>query len=322
MRRSAAIAVKLCISVLLVWLVARNIEVDSLIERLRALGWLPIGAVAAASLTQLPLTALRWHAILAALGTGPRYLDSLRITAIGLFFNATLPAVIGGDAVRVFYARGLGMGLRTAIHSVLLDRLIALVALIVIAAIGLPWSLALVRDDALRQGVILAVAFGLAGTAGLMLLDPIGRRLTRWSIGRAIALFGADCARILHRPRPAARTLGLSGCVHLLDIAKAYAVGVALATPLDPAAAILLVPPVILGAVIPVSIAGWGVREAAMVLALGQIGIAPVDALTISIVMGLSQIGLGLPGGLLWLRGRAPRSPADPAGTARPPRAS
>ena len=320
MRRSAAIAVKLCISVLLVWLIARNIEVDSLLGSLSLLGWLPIGAVAAASLAQIPLTALRWNAILVALGTGPRYLDSLRVTTIGLFFNATLPAVIGGDAVRVFYARGLGIGLRTAIHSVLLDRLSALVALILMAAIGLPWSLALVTDGALRQGLILAVALGLTGTLGLFLLDAIGRRLTRWSPGRAIALFGADCARILRRPGPAAATLGLSGCVHLLDIAKAFAVALALGAPLGPGAALLLVPPVILGAVIPISIAGWGVREAAMVLALGQIGIAPVDALTISIVMGLSQIGLGIPGGLLWLMGRAPRHPAGFAGTDNTPR--
>jgi uncharacterized membrane protein YbhN (UPF0104 family) len=315
MRRSAAIALKLSISVLLVWLVARNIAVDSLLDRLGLLGWLPIGAVAAASLAQIPLTALRWNAILAALGAGPRYLDSLRVTAIGLFFNATLPAVIGGDAVRVFYTRALGVGLRTAIHSVLLDRLSALVALILIAALGLPWSLALVTDGALRQGLILAVALGLSGTLGLILLGDIGRRLTRWPVGRAIALFGADCARILRRPQPAACTLGLSACVHLLDIAKAYAVALALGAPLGPGAALLLVPPVILGAVIPVSIAGWGVREAAMVLALGQIGIAPVDALTISIVMGLSQIGLGLPGGLLWLMGQSSQHPAGLART-------
>lgn len=315
MRRSAAIAIKLSISVLLVWLVARHIEIGSLRDRLESLGWLPLGVVAVASLAQIPLTALRWNAILAALGTGPRFADSLRVTTIGLFFNATLPAVIGGDAVRVFYARGLGIGFRTAIHSVLLDRLSALVALILMAALGLPWSLTLVTDGALRQGLILAVALGLAGLVGLMLLDDAGRRLARWPLGRAIALFGTDCARILHRTRPAACTLALSGCVHLLDIAKAYAVAVALGAPLGAGAALLLVPPVILGAVLPISIAGWGVREAAMVLALGQIGIAPVDALSISIVMGLSQVGLGIPGGLLWLMGQAPRHPAGLART-------
>ncbi|MBT5415383.1 MAG: flippase-like domain-containing protein [Rhodospirillaceae bacterium] len=314
MRRSAAIALKLCISILLVWLVARHVDLESLVSRLGQLGWLPIGAVAAASLAQIPLTALRWNAILAALGTGPRFADSLRVTAIGLFFNATLPAVVGGDAVRVFYARGLGVGLRTAIHSVLLDRLSALVALILMAAVGLPWSLAMVTDGELRHGLILAVALGLAGLIGLVLLDGIGRQLARWPLGRAVALFGADCARILRSPRPAAATLTLSSCVHLLDIAKAYVVALALGAPLGLGAALLLVPPVILSAVLPISIAGWGVREVAMVLALGQIGIAPVDALSISIVMGLSQIGLGIPGGLLWLttgarRGEAANAP-------------
>lgn len=302
MRRSAAIAAKLCVSVALVWLVARNIEIDAVADRLGQLGWLPIGTVAVASLAQIPLTALRWNAILAALGPGIRALDGLRLTAIGLFFNAALPAIVGGDAVRVFYVRNLAVDLRTAIHSVLLDRLSALVALILMAALGLPWSLPLITDAALRHGLVLAVALGLAGLIGLILLDRFGRwAASRLPLGRAVAGFGVDCARLLRSPRADATTLGLSAAVHLLDIAKAYAVAVGLGAPLGPGAALLLVPPVILGAVLPVSIAGWGVREVAMVLALGQVGIAPVDAFAISIVMGLSQIGLGLPGAALWL---------------------
>jgi hypothetical protein len=38
-----------------------------------------------------------------------------------------------------------------------------------------------------------------------------------------------------------------------------------------------------------------------MVVALGQVGIAPLDALAISLAVGLSQIGIGLPGAFLWL---------------------
>jgi hypothetical protein len=300
-RRAAAIVIKLGISTLLVWLVTRGIELGDLADRLVTLDWPVVGVIALASLAQIPLTASRWSAVLGALGTGIRAVDSLRVTAIGLFFNAALPAIIGGDVVRVYYARDLGVRIRTGIHSVLLDRLTALVALILMAAVGLPWSLALIGEANLRTGLVVAVLLGLAGSAALFVLADMVRLFSRWRYGHAAAVFAEACARVFRRARPAGTTLGISAAVHFLDIIKAYAAAVGLGTPLTFLDLVLLLPPVILGAVLPVSIAGWGVREAAMVVALGQVGIAPVDALAISLAVGLSQIGIGVPGGFLWL---------------------
>jgi len=64
---------------------------------------------------------------------------------------------------------------------------------------------------------------------------------------------------------------------------------------------LLLVPPVLLVSMIPVSIAGWGVREGAMVVALGFIGVPPGAAFAISVLFGLIIAAASLPGVLLWL---------------------
>ena len=64
---------------------------------------------------------------------------------------------------------------------------------------------------------------------------------------------------------------------------------------------IVLVPPVILISMIPISIAGWGVREGAMVVALGFVDVPAADALVISLAFGILLIAAGLPGGVLWL---------------------
>ena len=73
----------------------------------------------------------------------------------------------------------------------------------------------------------------------------------------------------------------------------------------------LLVPPVVLITMLPISIAGWGVREGAMILALGQIGVAPVDALSLSVLFGLTGLAAALPGAALWMTSgaRAPEAP-------------
>ena len=64
---------------------------------------------------------------------------------------------------------------------------------------------------------------------------------------------------------------------------------------------VVLMPLVVLMMMIPISIAGWGVRELAMVTAFGYVQLDPTDALTLSLAFGLATLASGLPGGVLWL---------------------
>jgi glycosyltransferase 2 family protein len=63
----------------------------------------------------------------------------------------------------------------------------------------------------------------------------------------------------------------------------------------------MVVPPVAFIQLLPVSLAGWGVREIALVVALGSFGVPAEAALAISVMMGFCLILIGLPGGLIWL---------------------
>src|SRR5207249_3452740 len=74
-----------------------------------------------------------------------------------------------------------------------------------------------------------------------------------------------------------------------------------------------IVPPVTLIQLVPVSLAGWGVRELGFVVVLAGFGIPAEPALAASVLCGLCLIAVGLPGGLLWLTGRdiAPAIPAQ-----------
>jgi hypothetical protein len=63
----------------------------------------------------------------------------------------------------------------------------------------------------------------------------------------------------------------------------------------------MIVPPVTLLQLVPISLAGWGVREAALVVALGWFGARAEAALAISVLVGLCLILVGLPRGLIWL---------------------
>jgi len=54
---------------------------------------------------------------------------------------------------------------------------------------------------------------------------------------------------------------------------------------------------------IPVSIAGWGVREGALMLAFSYAGLAQGDGLLVSMLFGGVMLAAGIVGGVTWLAG-------------------
>jgi hypothetical protein len=62
-----------------------------------------------------------------------------------------------------------------------------------------------------------------------------------------------------------------------------------------------LVPPVMLITMLPISIAGWGVREATMGLAFGYAGLMASEGVNISLLFGAVSFIVGLVGGLVWI---------------------
>jgi hypothetical protein len=52
---------------------------------------------------------------------------------------------------------------------------------------------------------------------------------------------------------------------------------------------------------LPISIAGWGVRETAMGLAFGYAGLAANEGVNISLLLGVVSFMVGAFGGLVWV---------------------
>ena len=62
-----------------------------------------------------------------------------------------------------------------------------------------------------------------------------------------------------------------------------------------------LIPPVVLITMIPISIAGWGVREATMGLAFGYAGLMFSEGVNVSLLFGAVYFLVGILGGLVWI---------------------
>jgi uncharacterized protein (TIRG00374 family) len=316
-----SVAVKSAVTLsLLGWLLHR-IDVAPLLQRMSDTDAGFVIAAIALMLAQLLLTGWRWAMIAQTIGAPLTRQAWTRLTLIGQFFNQTLPSAIGGDAVRAWLAQREGMSLGKAVSGVFADRVIALIFLVVIVAVTLPAFYARVPAPEFRLSVVALVAATLVGLGALLTFGAALSRLLekhRWT--RALGQLAGDL-RIVLVSRSAAAVIASAIVVHLGVISSVWLVARALAIDVTLLDCLVLVPPIVLVTTLPISIAGWGVRESATVVGFGFVGVSPVDAVALSVIFGLVQIAIGLPGGLIWMtqRRRVPDSDAQKS-TQRPPR--
>ena len=246
------------------------------------------------------LHTLRWMAVIDATGHRLTFKTALRLVLIGHFFNQALPSSVGGDAMRVWCAYRAGLVLSIAVKTVVVDRLLSLVSLLVLAAIGLPWLLDVVIDPVARWALSSVVLAGLAGAAAFLALAKLPRFALRWRAVRALVDVAKLSRKVLSHLRYAVPVVGLSIMSFLGFAVIVYAIARAMQIDVTVRDCVLLVPPVILVTVIPVSIAGWGLREGAMVVAFGFINVPAGAAFAMSVLFGLTLAVASLPGSLLW----------------------
>ena len=252
--------------------------------------------------TQICMHVLRWQLLSQVLSMDIGFAVLSRLTLIGFFFNQALPTSFGGDAIRIAMIRQYVPSLSKAISGVMMDRVIALVALIALLAITLPSLASTTANPATIWSLVFVVLACAIGLCFALIFGAAGQRLLRHiPILNNVGFILGDLRRCLTAPHQTPQVFLCAAIIHLLSCLIVYLLAKAMSTPLDIIQCLIVVPAIILVSAIPISFAGWGVREGAMVFFLGQIGISGPDALALSIAVGLMLLTLGLPGGLLWL---------------------
>lgn len=305
--------VKIIVSVGLLYLLSRNIDFAGLKATLLRMPLSAVAAAVALIALQTLLMGVRWWLVLSALW-GPMPLARIvRLNFVGVFFNQVLPTSVGGDALRIWHVHRGGVRLRTAVKSVLLERIWGVLVLSLLVAAGLLWLGGRIDNAPLRLGLIAILPLGLLGVGVLTSFDLMPVGLRRWRLLAALARLGGDARRLFLSPAVASPLFALSVAGHVLSALVVYALAAGLGLGLSPWVCLAVVPSVLLTMLIPLSFAGWGLREGAMVVMLGYLGTAADAALAISLVFGVAMILAALPGCLFWLQWReAPAAAPSP----------
>ena len=224
---------------------------------------------------QIFIGVLRWRIVSAECDAPLPLRQAMRYNVIGAFFNQTLPSSIGGDAVRLWLVARSGAGWRAATYSIFVDRAVGLIALAIVIVASLPWSYHLIADAYGRSALTLLDLAALAGGARLSHARHAALAVAEAVVGDP----SHSCLRRNRQPghfqreRMNRRSRSFRFLVHFLAVVIAWCVVQSIAAPVEFDQTFLLIPPVMLITMLPISIAGWGVREATMGLAFGYAGL-------------------------------------------------
>jgi uncharacterized membrane protein YbhN (UPF0104 family) len=298
------IAVKLLLSCLLIWYVFGKIDGAAAAAELRKLPLWAIGIAVFMLALQYLVAAWRLKRLLSVVGATCNLGAALDACVIGAFFSQTLISFVGGDAMRVWRVSRQNVAVDAATRAVMLDRIFGFVGLIALIVCGLPVLFQTIHDMRVNVAVVGLVGVAVAACLTLIFFRRLPPALRSNPVLAFVARLSESTGNIVVNLASLRDVLAASFAIQLFNIAVIYAFVLGLGVELSLLHALVLIPPVLFLSMMPVSLAGWGVRETAMVAALGAVGVSAAQSLALSISYGVALVLVSLPGGLLWFYNR------------------
>jgi glycosyltransferase 2 family protein len=290
--RVAYLVLKVAVTFAAFYLVFRNYDLAALtagIDRFK-LPWL--GAAITLALVQMYVLAWRWQLIHRLLtGTGIPIERIFAATSRSFLYGQLLPAIVGMDAIRIA-AISKDFGLKPAIRSVAADRLIGLVTLVVLAAAVVPLSIP-VLGRGWGWPAVLTVSAGMTALLLVVLWPGILTAVPK--IGTALAHMVQDL-RLLLGTRAGAKVTLVSLGAHVMTVVIFALIVEGIGGGVSPIASLVIVPQMQLIITLPVSLGGWGVREAVIVSSFVLLGADTLRGALASVIFGLCNPLVGMMG--------------------------
>ena len=291
--------VRLCVSVGLLIALAAWLDVGQIAERLRGMRPSWVGLALALSVVQVVVSAWRWRFTAGRLGIELPFSVALREYYLAMFLNQVIPGGVVGDVSRAWRHARAGSTPQSAggsaVRAVILERASGQVVMAIVATLSL---------------AALPLSFGAGWWWSVLAASVAGVGLWVWLRGRRLG--GTSLVDRFWRDAQVALFSGsafplqfASSTVVVVTYLMTYLVA-ARAIGVDTSAWVLLplVAPVLLTMLVPVTVAGWGVREGAAATLWGVAGLTVVDGVAISVAYGLVVLLSTLPGALVLVKGR------------------
>jgi uncharacterized membrane protein YbhN (UPF0104 family) len=244
---------------------------------------------------QLLLSAWRWRLTAGLLGIDLPFRHALREYCLGNFLNQVLPGGVAGDVSRAWRHARHTPAAREAWHAVLIERTAGQGVLLACALLSLPFAPGILGTlgAAIRAGP--AELLPVLGAAALV-VTLIARRAAP-----ALRRFGRDLARAVLARAALLRQLAVSLALVCSYVAAYLCCARALGVDTPVSTLLPLICWVLLAMALPLSVAGWGIREGAAAGLWLLAGLPVAQGVAISLLYGAVVLLAALPGAwVLW----------------------
>ncbi len=291
---------KILVSTTLLIFVANNVDFSRIFELLKSFETSSILITIVVLVIQILIANIRWMILLNVLNFRLTYIELLQYFWIGIFFNQMLPSSIGGDAARIYYLRKSSGNIKSATLGVFLDRIFGIAGLSFLAWSVLFFLPSALDDSIIQSGII--ISFGVFGLVSvLFVLDYLPFNLPNWKIIRGLNSLSLNARNAILSRNFGLVLIILSISIHLLSVIVFIALSEGMALDINWLDMLSIIPLIILFTLIPISFAGWGLREGVMIVGMGYLNVQLEQALALSILYGLLVLITSIPGGLFWL---------------------
>jgi glycosyltransferase 2 family protein len=306
--RHLLLVLKILVSGGLLAILLRQTDTRALLSQLREMdvGWgmAALGVYGAMLVT----SAWRWRLLLRAQTVNVGFARLTQSFMVATFFNNFLPSNIGGDVVRVADTAREAGSKTLATTIVLVDRVIGLAALLAIGGVAAgvaTWTGTPLVGVEYMWLALVALVGGLLVVLANPDLIPRVVRLARWAraagMQRRLDNLSDAIGRFAAQPRSLWTAFAGAIVVQMLIIGFYLCAAYSLAVPFPPYAAAVIVPVSLAVQMVPVSINGFGVREAVFAFFFASLGLDVGSALVLSLGSAGLIMLFSLGGGVMFL---------------------
>jgi uncharacterized protein (TIRG00374 family) len=235
--------------------------------------------------------------------------NAFRLSMVGCFFNYCMPGSTGGDLVKAYYAAKGAAHRPDAVMTVIIDRVVGLLGLIVLAGIA-----GCFVDDP-RVSQVITLVWIMMAVVVVISAFYFSRNLRQWTgldhllgkvlkPGTIVGKIEQAASAYANHKGVVTVSIAMSLVVHMLIAVSGAMAGYALGIETPLTLMLAVIPILILVAAVPISYQGFGFMEVLAIRLLATPGMANANQIVVMLLLiRLFQVFYSLWGSVYVLRG-------------------
>jgi uncharacterized protein (TIRG00374 family) len=295
-------------------IILTRIDISSLIAVFAAINPLLLLSALVVNGIAIVVKSYKWKIIVSTVNSKFSLQESVRAFLVGFSFSVLTPAKLG-DFIRAFYVKNSECSTGKALSTVVTDRLIDIVILIIIAITGIFLFSYLYHIEILSAALLILLAAGaVSGIAVIANKDLLSRILRPFFNLFMPGTYKKQVSEYYHEFYNGLFTFYHHRAEFLLAITVAflswippfiygYLLARSIGIPISLMYFFIVIPIISLLDLLPISISGIGTRDAALIFLFGLQGISAESAVAFSLLyLFLSYWLVALVGAVFWIQ--------------------